>query len=158
MKLFFSKGLNTYYMKGFILVFTAGLLWSFGAIIIRYMIDANQYQPQYLFYRGISIIVILCCYLFLKEGFVFYQNFKKVGIPGISGGLCLATAFTGFIFSITMTTAAVTLFMLAAMPFIAAVVGYFTLGEKLRLNTFIAMVIAFIGVIISFFFLKSRKT
>ena len=41
-------------------------------------------------------------------------------------------AFTGFIFSITMTTAAVTLFMLAAMPFIAAIVGYIILKEKTK--------------------------
>ena len=44
--------------------------------------------------------------------------------------------FTGFIFSITMTTAAVTLFMLAAMPFIAAIVGFFVLGEVLKKSTF----------------------
>ena len=60
----------------------------------------------------------------------------------------LATAFTGFIFSITMTSAAVTLFMLAAMPFIAAVVGYFILGEVIKKSTLIAMIIAFIGVCI----------
>ena len=64
----------------------------------------------------------------------------------ILGGIFLATAFTGFIFSITMTTAAVTLFMLAAMPFIAAIVGYFILGETLRRSTLIAMIIAFFGV------------
>ena len=50
----------------------------------------------------------------------------------VLGGLFLATASTGFIFSITMTTAAVTLFMLAAMLFIAAIVGYFVLGEILK--------------------------
>ena len=45
-----------------------------------------------------------------------------------------------------MTTAAVTLFMLAAMPFIAAIVGYYVLGETLSRSTFIAMIIAFFGV------------
>ena len=45
-----------------------------------------------------------------------------------------------------MTTAAVTLFMLAAMPFIAAIFGYLFLGELLRRPTLIAMVIAFIGI------------
>ncbi len=148
MKEFISKNFDNFYLRGFLLVFTAGLLWSFGAIIVRYMQDANLYQPQYLFYRGISIALILCFYLFIKEGKKFYKNFKNIGISGIFGGFCLAIAFTGFIFSITMTTAAVTLFMLAAMPFIAAVVSYFTIKEKLRLNTFIAMIIAFIGVLI----------
>jgi DME family drug/metabolite transporter len=35
---------------------------------------------------------------------------------------------------------------LAAMPFIAAIVGYFILGEILRRSTLISMVIAFLGV------------
>ena len=136
------------YLKAFFLVFFAGLLWSFGAVVVRYMIDANQYQPQYLFYRGISIALILCIYLFFREGLNFYKNFKKIGISGIIGGLCLASAFTGFIFSITMTSAAVTLFMLAAMPFIAAIVGYLILKETLRKMTLFSMIIAFIGVMI----------
>ena len=134
------------YFNAFILVFLAGLFWSFGAVTVRYMIDGHTYVFQYLFYRGISIAIILLIYLFLKEGISFYKNFLHIGISSILGGIFLATAFTGFIFSITMTTAAVTLFMLAAMPFIAAIVGYFILGETLRRSTLIAMIIAFFGV------------
>ena len=136
------------YFYAFTLVFLAGLLWSFGAVTVRYMIDGHDYVFQYLFYRGISIAIILIVYLFIREGLSFYKNFFNIGISGVLGGLCLGTAFTGFIFSITMTTAAVTLFMLAAMPFIAAIVGYFVLGEMLRRSTLISMVIAFIGVCI----------
>nr|MBT6353755.1 DMT family transporter [Pelagibacteraceae bacterium] len=134
------------YFNAFILVFLAGLCWSFGVVTVRYMADAQSYVFQYLFYRGLSIAIILIIYLFIKEGFGFYKNFFRIGISGILGGIFLATAFTGFIFSITMTTAAVTLFMLASMPFIAAIVGYFILGEIIRRSTIIAMVIAFIGV------------
>ena len=71
-----------------------------------------------------------------------------MGISGFLGAMFLSTAFIGFIFSITMTSAAVTLFMLAAMPFIAAIVGYFILGEVLRKSTLISMIIAFVGVCI----------
>ncbi len=134
------------YFNAFILVFLAGLIWSFGAVTVRYMIDGHSYVFQYLFYRGIAIAIILLFYLFLKEGFTFYKSFLRIGISSILGGIFLATAFTGFIFSITMTTAAVTLFMLAAMPFIAAIVGYFVLGETLQRSTLIAMIIAFVGV------------
>ena len=134
------------YFNAFVLVFLAGLFWSFGVVTVRYMVDAHNFVFQYLFYRGISIAIILLIYLFLKEGLVFYKNFFRIGISSILGGIFLATAFTGFIFSITMTTAAVTLFMLAAMPFIAAIVGYFVLGEILKRSTLISMVVAFIGV------------
>jgi Predicted permeases len=136
------------YLYAFTVVFLAGIFWSFGALTVRYMVDGHEYVFQYLFYRGFSISIILLIYLFLREGFSFYKNFLKIGISSVLGGLFLATAFTGFIFSITMTTAAVTLFMLAAMPFIAAIVGYIVLGEILKKSTLIAMIVAFIGVCI----------
>jgi len=134
------------YFYAFIAVFLAGLSWSFGVVVVRYMDQANLYVFQYLFYRGFSIALILLIYLFIREGLNFYKNFFKIGFSGIVGGICLATAFTGFIYSITITSAAVTLFMLAAMPFIAAIFGYFFLGELLSRSTFISMIIAFIGV------------
>ncbi len=136
------------YLYAFTVVFLAGIFWSFGALTVRYMVDGHEYVFQYLFYRGFSISIILLIYLFFREGITFYKNFLKIGISSVLGGLFLATAFTGFIFSITMTTAAVTLFMLAAMPFIAAIVGYFVLGEILKQSTLIAMIVAFIGVCI----------
>ena len=134
------------YFYAFILVLIAGFLWSLGAVVVLHMIDGHSYVFNYLFYRGIAIAIILLCYLMITEGSSFYKNFFKIGIPGILGGIFLATAFMGFIFSITMTTAAVTLFMLAAMPFIAAIFGYLFLGELLRRPTLIAMIIAFIGI------------
>jgi drug/metabolite transporter (DMT)-like permease len=139
---------NSYYFTGFSLVFFAGLFWSFGVVTVRYMVDAHQYVFQYLFYRGLSITVLLILYLLIREGLSFYKNFFRIGISGILGGVFLSTAFIGFIFSITMTTAAVTLFMLAAMPFIAAIAAYFVLGEKLRPMTLVSMIIAFCGILI----------
>lgn len=141
----FSKN-SSFYITGFILVFFAGLLWSFGPIVVRHMVQAHQYVFQYLFYRGLSVAIILICFLFYRESFALYKNFLKVGLSGLIGGFSLGIAMTGFIFSITMTTAAVTLFMLAAMPFIAAIIAYFILGESLRKMTLISMLLAFVGV------------
>ena len=58
------------YFNAFVLVFLAGLFWSFGVVTVRYMVDAHEFVFQYLFYRGISIAIILLIYLFLKEGLV----------------------------------------------------------------------------------------
>ena len=81
------------YFSAFILVVLSGLLWSFGVVTVRYMIDAHDYVFNYLFYRGISIAVILIVYLFIREGLLFYKNFLNIGISGVLGGLFLATAF-----------------------------------------------------------------
>jgi drug/metabolite transporter (DMT)-like permease len=148
MKTNLNSEVHALYFYGFILAFLAGVFWSFGPITVRYMVAGQDYTFQYLFFRGLSISAILILYLIITEGYNFYKNFLKIGLSGILGGFFLATAFVGFIFSITMTTAAVTLFMLAAMPFIAAIFGYFILGEILRRSSFLYMLIAFGGVCI----------
>ena len=35
------------YFNAFILVFLAGLIWSFGAVTVRYMDDAHTYAVSY---------------------------------------------------------------------------------------------------------------
>ena len=134
--------------RGTFYILFAGLLWSFGPVVVRNMDQAHHYVFQYLFCRGLSVATILICFLIYREGFGFYKNFLRIGLPGLIGGCALATAMTGFIFSITLTSAAVTLFMLAAIPFIAAIIAYFALREKLRTMTLISMIIAFVGVLI----------
>ena len=53
-----------------------------------------------------------------------------------------------FIFSITNTTAAITLLCLAAMPFFTALLGFLFLKEKISFNVWIAIGIATVGIII----------
>ena len=53
-----------------------------------------------------------------------------------------------FIYSITNTTAVITLLYLAAMPFFTAIFAYLFLKEKISLNVWISIIIATIGIII----------
>ncbi len=135
------------HLKGFFLVCFAGTLWSFGALIIRYMVEARNYQWQYLFYRGLTIAIILLIYLIIKEGNSFVTSFRHSGASGLLGACGLVTAFIGFIWSITMTTAANCLFMLATAPFVAAFLGMVFLKEYVRPLTWAAMVIALAGIL-----------
>ena len=131
-----------------LIVLIAGILWSFGALTVRFIEDAHLVPWQYLFVRGCTIFLFLNIYLFFKEGKSFTQNYKKIGLSGIIGGISLGTAMMTFIWSITHTSAAVTLLMLAAMPFITAILGYIFLKEKVSSTTLISIVIAAIGIIL----------
>jgi RarD protein len=135
------------HLKGFFLVCFAGTLWSFGALLIRYMIEARNYQWQYLFYRGLTIAIVLLIYLMVKEGKTFITSFRHNGAAGLLGACGLVAAFIGFIWSITLTTVANSLFMLAMTPFVAAFLGIVFLKEKLRQLTWAAMVIALAGIL-----------
>jgi drug/metabolite transporter (DMT)-like permease len=136
------------YLKGFFLVSFAATMWSFGALIVRYMLDAQIYQWQYLFFRGLTIATVLLIYLMAKKNIAFVNDFKNIGLSGLIGACGLVAAFSGFIWSITLTTAANTLFMLAATPFIAAILGIILLQEKIRSVTWIAMATALAGILV----------
>ncbi|MBO42076.1 MAG: EamA family transporter [Pelagibacteraceae bacterium] len=132
-------------------VLMAGIFWSFGPYVVRNIDQAEIFPWQYLFTRGMVIFILLNFYLFLEEGLDFINNYKKIGISGLSGGCGLATGMITFIWSITNTTAAVTLLCLAAMPFITALLGFLFLKERISINVWIAIGIAAIGIVIMSF-------
>ena len=132
-------------------VLFAGLLWSFGPLVVRNLDDPGIIPWQYLFARGLVIFFLLNIYLFFDEGIEFYKNYLKIGIAGIIGGVGLGTAMITFIWSITNTSAAITLLCLSAMPFITALLGFLFLKESIRPGVWAAIFVASIGVAIMAF-------
>ncbi|MDC3054150.1 DMT family transporter [bacterium] len=128
-------------------VLLAGLIWSFGPLVVRNMDNAELVPWQYSLIRGSAIFIILNLYLFLTEGSKFTNNYTKIGLSGIIGGISLGIANLTFILSLTSTSAAVTLLMLGALPFLAAIIAYIFLNEKISKTTFIAIIIAAAGII-----------
>jgi RarD protein len=130
------------------IVLIAGLFWSFGPLVIRYVDQPELFPWQYLFTRGLIIFIILNFYLYLNEGTRFVKNYLRIGLSGMVGSVGLASAMMSFIWSITHTSVAITLLCLAAMPLITALLGFIFLKEKISINTWISIVIAAIGIYI----------
>ena len=130
------------------IVLFAGLFWSLGPYVVRNIDAANTVPWQYLFTRGVVIFLLLNCFLYFEEGIKFYKNYLKVGLSGILGGLGLAIAMISFIWSITNTSAAITLLCLAAMPFITALLSFLFLKEKISLSVWLTIIIAAVGIVI----------
>jgi len=130
------------------LVIIAGLLWSFGPLVVRNMDDPGLVPWQYLSTRGVVIFLILNFYLYFDEGKKFYKNYLNIGLSGVIGGIGLGSAMILFIWSITNTTAAVTLLCLAAMPFMTALLGFLFLKEKISTSVWFAILTSAIGIMI----------
>ena len=130
------------------IVLFAGLVWSFGPLVVRYMTDPHLVPWQYIFGRGLTIFIILNLYLYFEEGINFYKNYKKVGKSGLVGGVGLGIAMISFIYSITNTSAAITLLCLAAMPFFTALLAFLFLKEKITTNVWVSIIIATVGILI----------
>ena len=128
------------------IVLLAGIFWSFGPYVVRHIDQPQLVTWQYLFARGLVIFILLNVYLYLNEGLKFYKNYSKIGISGLIGGAGLATAMITFIWSISNTSAAVTLLCLAAMPFITALLGFMFLKEKISITVWISIFVATFGI------------
>ena len=130
------------------IVLFAGLIWSFGPLVVRHMNDPHLVPWQYIFARGSTIFLLLNFFLFFNEGKKFYKNYYNVGRSGLIGGFGLAIAMITFIYSITNTSAAVTLLCLAAMPFFTALLGFLFLKERISLNVWLSIIIVTVGLVI----------
>lgn len=133
-------------LRGRLLVLSSGAGMSLSGLFIRSIEAADEWQI--LFYRSIGIVAALLIFIAMRNRGALWPAFQRAGLNGVVAGVCLAIGFICFIFSITHTTVANTLFLLAAAPFIAAVLGRIVLGERVRRATWIAIVAASAGVAI----------
>lgn len=133
-------------LRGRLLVLFSGVAMSLGGLFIRSIQDANEWQI--LFWRSIGIILALLVYVGIRSRGRVAGAFRAVGLKGVVAGACLASGFTGFVFSITHTTVANTLFMLSAAPFVTAILSRLLLGEQVTRGTWAAMAGAAVGVAI----------
>jgi len=136
------------YFFGFVLVVVSGLIWSLGAPMIRFFEDAENYRLPFLFYRGITIFLVVIAYVYIREGRDFLNTLKRIDVWSLFGGLVLALAMFGYIYALTTTSVAVTLLMLALSPILSAFLGYLILGEGLSRTTLVNMIIVAVGVIV----------
>ena len=127
-------------------VIIAGVLWSAGGPLIRLLEGASEWQ--FLFYRSIGLATALFLLIRIKSPNTVTQ-FKKAGIASVIGGLFLSLAFVTFVFSVTHTTIANALFIgPGAAPFIAGLLGWILLRERIDKTQWTAMTAAAIGILL----------
>lgn len=73
------------------------------------------------------------------------QSIRKIGLAGAIGGFGLVFAFAGAIYAIQTTTIANAVFLFTASPFVAAILGWILLGERVKPWTWAAIALAVFG-------------
>lgn len=130
--------------RGVAMVALAGVVWSLQGVTIRIIDVANAEQT--VFWRAIGQLVVqLALVTALSRGRVL-QAFQAAGLAAIIGGLCIMTASTAFVFALSYTTVANVVFILAASPFVSALLAWLILGEVVSGRTIAAMTIALVGI------------
>lgn len=134
------------YATGAILVVLAGVLWSAMGLSIRQMDVAGTWAV--LFWRSVGMVPVLFAFIAWRSGGHPLDRLRRVGVAGVIGGLGLVFAFAGAIYAIQATTVANAVFLFAASPFLAAILGWILLGERVRPATWVAIAVAGVGMFI----------
>lgn len=138
-----STGSHRY---GVLFVFAAGVLWSTVGLGIRLIEDATVWQI--LLYRSISMSLFLYVVIRLRSGVSPFTQLRRTGFPAVIAGLALVAAYSGGIYSIQNTSVANAMLLFATAPFMAAVLGWIVLKERVRTGTWIAIAVALGGIAI----------
>ena len=131
---------------GVVFVFAAGVLWSTVGLGIRMIEDAVVWQI--LLYRSIAMSLFLYVVIRLRSGEGPFVQIHRVGFPSVIAGLSLVAAYSGGIYSIQNTSVANAMLLFATAPFMAAVLGWIILRERVRAATWGAIAIAIGGIAI----------
>ncbi|MEZ5912239.1 MAG: hypothetical protein R3D84_08475 [Paracoccaceae bacterium] len=92
------------YGLGMGLVLTAGLLWSFQALIIRQIDMAGP--RTILAWRSLAMVPVLLGFLAWRSGGAPVRAIRKAGLAGALGGAGLVVAMGGAILAFQTTTVA----------------------------------------------------
>jgi drug/metabolite transporter (DMT)-like permease len=131
---------------GFMVV--AAICWSSGGLLVRALSITNAWEI--VFWRSLFMALFVAGVLAVLHGRRVPQAVRAVGRPGLVSGLFLAGTFFFFIGSLTRTTVANTFVLMSVSPFLAAIAGWMFLREKVPPRTWIAMAVAFAGIVVMF--------
>lgn len=132
------------YLHGALMVITCGLLWSTAGVGVRYIDTATGWHI--VFYRSLALSIMILGVMAWRNKGNLITPLKSTSKLSILGGVFLGISFFGNIFALLYTSVANVTFLLSAAPFIAALLGWLILGERVKRRTWIAIMLTSLGV------------
>ena len=130
---------------GFWLVTAAAICWSTGGLITR-LVATDAWTT--IFWRSVFCAAFLAAAVIIAQRGRLADVIRDTGWPGVLMAACFATASTCFIMALSRTSVANTLVIQSLSPFIAGLLGWLCLGERVRRRTWVAMGVALAGTVV----------
>jgi drug/metabolite transporter (DMT)-like permease len=131
------------YARGFALVLAAAIVWSTGGLIVR-SVTAESWTI--VFWRSASCAAFLFAYLWITERRFPWRPFVQAGWVAVALGSAFALSSISFVLSLGYTSVANTLMILSLAPIIAGLMARLVLKEPIDRRTWVAIVVAALGV------------
>jgi len=134
--------------RAVLMMIAAALCWSTGGILVRQVSITSAWEI--VFWRSLAMSLFVASMLAVLHGRRAVAAIAAVGRPGLLSGAFLAGTFFFFIASVTRTTVANTFVLMSVSPFLAALAGRVLLRERVPARTWLAMSVAFAGIVVMF--------
>jgi drug/metabolite transporter (DMT)-like permease len=132
--------------RAILFMIVAAVCWSTGGLLVRKLSITNAWEI--VFWRSLFMALFVAGVLLVMHGRRMPAAVRAVGMPGLLSGLLLSGTFFLFIGSLTRTTVANTFVLMSVSPLFAALAGWFVLRERVAPRAWIAMAVAFTGILV----------
>ena len=126
----------------------AATCWSSGGYLVRQLSITNAWEI--VFWRSLFMALFVLGVLAAMHGRNVARAIVRAGWPSAVSGAFLAGTFFFYIASLTRTTVANTNVLMSVSPFLAALAARIVLREPVPGRTWVAMAVAFGGIVIMF--------
>ena len=131
--------------RGVLLVACAAVCWSSGGLIAR-LVTTSPWTTS--LWRSVFASLFLSLVLWVVRGRGIVAQWRGGGRPVLVVAVCMALASTCFIFSLAHTSVANTLILMSTGPYVAGLLGWMLLGERVALRTWLTMGVALAGAVV----------
>ncbi len=120
------------------------LMWSIAGVVTRHLQAAEGFEVT--FWRSFFTLVTLAVLLPALQGRDLFVRMRSAGWALWLSGLCWCVMFTAFMLALTLTSVANVLVTMALGPLFTALGARVALGHRLAPRTWLAIVLAGIGI------------
>ena len=132
--------------QAIITILSGSVFMSFVGVLLRLLEAANGFQV--LFYRSFGLALIVFIFICFRRDITPKKVILSLDRSDFLIGISLATAFSMYVFAMLNSSVSSTLFILSITPFLAAILGWLFLNERLMVGTYLSIALATLGVVI----------
>ncbi len=126
------------------LMLAVTMMWSIAGVVTRHLEYAQRFEIT--FWRSFFTVVSLLVILPFFQGREVFAKIRRGGPTFWISGACWSVMFTAFMVALTLTSVANVLVTLAAGPLFTALVARIFLGFRIPPRTWIAIIVAGLGI------------
>ena len=130
--------------RHYLFAITAPVFWSLAGVVVKSLEQATEWQIN--FYRCLSLALFVAAVTLIRYRRSTLTVLRMGGLKTLMSGALLSGAMLCNVVALKYTTVAVAVFVMAAAPILAALLGRLFLGEEVRARVWISIVLAILGI------------